>query len=99
MQSGLFRTSYGQPKAHDSIVRGVASDALNLTTITCSETGEITFWPFKDKKKIHGNVVTPSSCIKLEDNDTINSIVLNRERYTVLNSFLLKTFYQQLTVK
>jgi hypothetical protein len=80
MQSGLFRAGYGQTTAHDCIVRGVASDALNLTTITCSENGEVTFWPFKDKKKLSGNVVRPRCQIKLEDNLAINSILLHRER-------------------
>lgn len=80
MQSGMLRCTYGKPVAHDSMVRGVATDALNLTTITCSETGEICFWSFKDKKMLTGHVTKPKFQIKLEDNLTINSIVLHRER-------------------
>ena len=63
--------------AHDSSVRGVASDSLNLTTITCSENGEITFWPFKDKKILNQCVSKFKDQIKLSE--TIDKITLHRE--------------------
>ncbi|CAF1073060.1 unnamed protein product, partial [Brachionus calyciflorus] len=58
-------------------VRGVATDFLNLTTITCSENGEILFWPFKDKRKLNSNILEYRDKIQLEDN--ISSIILHRE--------------------
>ena len=80
MQSGLYRGSYGNPSAYNCIVRGVHSDALNLTTITCSENGEISFWPFKDKTNLNSAMKQPKFQIKLEDNMTIDHSVLHRER-------------------
>lgn len=77
MQSGLFRGSYGSDTAHDSSVRGVASDFLNQTTITCSELGQIKFWPFKEKKKLNSNVIECRHEIQIEEN--ISSILLHRE--------------------
>lgn len=77
MQSGIYRGSYGKTTAHDSTVRGVATDSLNLTTITCSENGEIFFWPFKDKKKLNSNVTEYKDLIKIEEN--ISSVLLHRE--------------------
>ncbi len=65
-------------------MRGVASDALNLTTITCSENGEILFWPFKDKKVLNSNVLNYTFRLKLDNEATINKIILHRERYVPL---------------
>lgn len=66
-------------KAHESTVRGVASDALNLTTITCSAEGEISFWPFKRKNKLNHCFEKCEEQIKLDEQ--INKIVLHRERF------------------
>ena len=77
IQSGQFRASYGKPSAHDCSVRGVASDALNLTTITCSENGEITFWPLKEKRALSSVVVEAKHKMKIEE--SISKIVLHRE--------------------
>ena len=69
-------------------MRGVASDALNLTTITCGEDGEIIFWPFKDKKILNSIVANYKFKIKLENEAAINKIVLHRERYQKLKQIL-----------
>ena len=81
----MFRGTYGKQQAHKCSVRGVATDSLNLTTITCGENGEILFWPFKDKKILN-------SCIdlyihKIELNESIDKMVLHRERYFLSNAF------------
>lgn len=49
MQSGIWRDSYGTPKAHDSSVRGVTTDSLNQLTISGSSDCKIKFWKFKNK--------------------------------------------------
>ncbi|XP_074033556.1 WD repeat-containing protein 36 [Leptinotarsa decemlineata] len=49
MQSGIWRDSYGNPKAHDGYVRGVATDGLNQIVITGSSDSLIKFWRFKNK--------------------------------------------------
>lgn len=53
IQSGLCRDSYGDPKAHDSSVRGITTDALNQIAITGSNDGFIKFWRFKCKGTNH----------------------------------------------
>jgi U3 small nucleolar RNA-associated protein 21 len=77
MQSGIFRGSYGQTTAHDSSVRGITSDMLNLTTITCSESGEIKFWPFKNKASLKSCQTKFNHIIQL--NESINQIIFHRE--------------------
>ncbi|EEZ98071.1 WD repeat-containing protein 36 [Tribolium castaneum] len=49
MQSGIWRDSYGAPKAHDASVRGVTTDPLNQMTISGSSDCKIKFWKFKNK--------------------------------------------------
>lgn len=49
MQSGIWRGTYGTPKAHDSSVRGVMVDPLNQITISGSSDCKIKFWKFKNK--------------------------------------------------
>lgn len=65
-------------KAHESSIRGVASDALNLTTITCSANGEVSFWPFKHKSKLTYTFQKCTHQIKIEE--FISKIALHRER-------------------
>lgn len=48
MQSGIWKNSYGNP-AHETAVRGVASDGLNQVAVTGSSEGVIKFWRFKHK--------------------------------------------------
>ncbi len=48
-----------------------------MTTITCSENGEIKFWPFKDKKILNQGVSKYNDQIKLSE--TIDKITLHRE--------------------
>ncbi|XP_063909551.1 WD repeat-containing protein 36 [Zophobas morio] len=61
MQSGLWRDSYGSPKAHDSSVRGVITDSLNQLTTTGGSDCRIKFWRFKNKGD------SPLSVITLEE--------------------------------
>ncbi|XP_050316209.1 WD repeat-containing protein 36 [Anthonomus grandis grandis] len=49
IQSGHWRDSYGDPKAHDSSLRGVATDALNQVVISGANDGLVKFWRFKSK--------------------------------------------------
>ncbi|CAG9772941.1 unnamed protein product [Ceutorhynchus assimilis] len=53
IQSGLWRDSYGDPKAHTSSIRGVATDGLNQITITAANDGVVKFWRFKNKAQEH----------------------------------------------
>ncbi|XP_056632205.1 WD repeat-containing protein 36 [Diorhabda sublineata] len=48
MQSGIWRDSYGNQKAHSNPVRGVTSDTLNQVIITGGGC-EVKFWRFKCK--------------------------------------------------
>ena len=75
-------------KAHDCSIRGVATDALNLITITCAENGEVKFWPFKEKKILHSCVENHKHVLKLEE--SIDKIILHRERLNVLKIFFSK---------
>uniref|UniRef100_A0A6M2DGU2 Putative u3 small nucleolar rna-associated protein 21 n=1 Tax=Xenopsylla cheopis TaxID=163159 RepID=A0A6M2DGU2_XENCH len=49
IQSGIHRGTYGVDTAHSSAVRGVATDNLNLFTISAGGDGDIKFWHFKNK--------------------------------------------------
>lgn len=49
VQSGLWRTTYGNPKAHDQSVRGIATDGLNQVAVTGGSDATIKFWKFKNK--------------------------------------------------
>lgn len=49
MQSGLHRCAYGNPTAHSTPVRGVATDSLNRLTITAGSDAVVKFWEFKSK--------------------------------------------------
>uniref|UniRef100_A0A8C5WWV6 WD repeat domain 36 n=1 Tax=Laticauda laticaudata TaxID=8630 RepID=A0A8C5WWV6_LATLA len=47
MQSGIHRGRYGEKKAHEGCIRGIAVDGLNQFTITTGSEGLIKFWKFK----------------------------------------------------
>lgn len=49
IQSGQFRGTYGGEKAHDGIVRGVATDGLNQVTVSGGSDKFLKFWNFKEK--------------------------------------------------
>lgn len=49
VQSGLWRDSYGEPKGHDTAVRGVSSDNLNQIVISGGSDSRIKFWKFNNK--------------------------------------------------
>lgn len=49
MQSGSWRDSYGNPKGHETPIRGVATDTLNQVTISGGSDAKIKFWKFKNK--------------------------------------------------
>ncbi|CAH1373221.1 unnamed protein product [Tenebrio molitor] len=61
MQSGLWRDTYGNPKAHDSSARGVVTDTLNQLTISGGSDCKIKFWKFKNKG------TSPLSTLTLEE--------------------------------
>lgn len=48
MQSGIWRDTYGNPKAHDTSVRGIAVDPLNQIVLTGSSDRNVKFWKFKN---------------------------------------------------
>lgn len=52
IQSGIHRASYGNPTAHGSPVRGVATDSSNHVTLTTGNDAVVKFWDFKGKKNI-----------------------------------------------
>ncbi|VEN56885.1 unnamed protein product [Callosobruchus maculatus] len=53
IQSGIWRDSYGNPKAHENAVRGVAVDNFNQVVISGSSDSTIKFWRFKNKGTDH----------------------------------------------
>uniref|UniRef100_A0AAX7V6N7 Small-subunit processome Utp21 domain-containing protein n=1 Tax=Astatotilapia calliptera TaxID=8154 RepID=A0AAX7V6N7_ASTCA len=51
LQSGLHRGCYGDDeKAHNGVVRGIATDTLNQLTLTTGSDWLLKFWRFKSKK-------------------------------------------------
>uniref|UniRef100_A0A3Q4GT47 WD repeat domain 36 n=1 Tax=Neolamprologus brichardi TaxID=32507 RepID=A0A3Q4GT47_NEOBR len=51
LQSGLHRGCYGDnEKAHNGVVRGIATDTLNQLTLTTGSDWLLKFWRFKSKK-------------------------------------------------
>uniref|UniRef100_A0A0B6Z6J4 Uncharacterized protein n=1 Tax=Arion vulgaris TaxID=1028688 RepID=A0A0B6Z6J4_9EUPU len=69
LQSGIHRGSYGNPKAHNCTVRGIACDALNQKIITAGADGDLHFWRFKDRHLLGD----------LKMNAFISQIVLHRD--------------------
>ncbi|RZC37447.1 WD repeat-containing protein 36, partial [Asbolus verrucosus] len=63
MQSGLWRDSYGKPKAHDSSVRGLTTDSLNQLTITGGSDCKIKFWKFKNKGSAPSSVLAVDEAV------------------------------------
>nr|AAT68148.1 TA-WDRP-like [Danio rerio] len=53
MQSGLHRGHYGEDKAHEGPVRGVAVDALNQLTFSVGADHLLKIWKFKSKEHLH----------------------------------------------
>ncbi|XP_066252400.1 WD repeat-containing protein 36 [Euwallacea similis] len=51
IQSGIWRDNYGNPKAHQSSIRGVTTDGLNQVTVTGASDGLMKFWRFTCKGK------------------------------------------------
>ncbi|XP_072399181.1 WD repeat-containing protein 36 [Diabrotica undecimpunctata] len=70
MQSGIWRDSYGNPKAHKYPVRGISSDTLNQFVVTGGG-NEVKFWRFKNKDS------PPLAAIPLEE--TISFFRSHRE--------------------
>lgn len=56
MQSGMWRGTYGKPKAHDCPVRGVSTDTFNQIVISAGSNGELKFWKFENKGKNFGSI-------------------------------------------
>ena len=72
---------------HGSQLHFWALIALIVTTITCSENGEVTFWPFKKK------TARQCSHTSLSDHSHTNSItdtVVNFWKWTLLSAFQSK---------
>lgn len=69
LQSGIYRGSYGEPKAHECCIQGLAVDGLNQLTISAGRDGNMKFWKFKGKQLL-------DTC-KLDA--TISMILLHRE--------------------
>lgn len=51
IQSGLYRGSYGNPRAHDGCVTGVTSNSVNQVIITGSTDQHIKFWSFRQHNR------------------------------------------------
>ncbi|CAH1267292.1 WDR36 [Branchiostoma lanceolatum] len=69
IQSGIYRGSYGNLKAHNASVRGVAVDGLNQVTVTGAADCLLKFWKFKSKQLLH----------TLELDSPVSQMVLHRE--------------------
>lgn len=53
MQSGFHRGHFGEDKAHEGPVRGVAVDALNQMTFSVGADRLLKIWKFKSKEHLH----------------------------------------------
>lgn len=68
-----------------------------MTTITCSESGEVFFWSFKEKSSLVSKVRQPKFKIKLENEATINNCVLHRERLDTVDNKFVSHFFGNLS--
>lgn len=57
IQSGIWRGTYGKTQAHTCAVRGVATDNLNVLTISGGSKGTVKFWSFKNPGKFLLNLI------------------------------------------
>uniref|UniRef100_A0A4W3JGH9 WD repeat domain 36 n=1 Tax=Callorhinchus milii TaxID=7868 RepID=A0A4W3JGH9_CALMI len=69
LQSGIHRGHYGEEKAHEAQIRGVAVDGLNQLTVSAGGDKQIKFWKFKSKELVQN--------IKLDASPA--SILLHRD--------------------
>ncbi|XP_030844330.1 WD repeat-containing protein 36 [Strongylocentrotus purpuratus] len=69
IQSGIHRGTYGDPKAHNGAIRGLAINGLNQVVITGSADCQLKFWHFKKKNLLQS----------LEFSLPISQLLLHRE--------------------
>ncbi|KAG1680276.1 WD repeat-containing protein 36 [Nymphon striatum] len=69
VQSGMYRGSYGIPKAHSGSVNGIISDELNSIVVSGGSDSKIKFWKFKDSSLIK------KICLDC----AVNSIIVHKE--------------------
>ncbi|GFO27669.1 WD repeat-containing protein 36 [Plakobranchus ocellatus] len=50
LQSGLYRGSFGDPRAHSCTVRGITIDGLNQKVVSAGVDGNLKFWRFKSRQ-------------------------------------------------
>eukprot|EP00049_Salpingoeca_infusionum_P000432 m.39941 g.39941 ORF g.39941 m.39941 type:complete len:966 (-) comp10369_c0_seq2:520-3417(-) len=72
MQSARHRLAYGHPYAHDDIVTGIASDAINSFVVSCSRDKTIKMWNF-DQGILVATVTskTPVTQMRLNTNNNL----------------------------
>ncbi|XP_030049327.1 WD repeat-containing protein 36 [Microcaecilia unicolor] len=67
IQSGIHRGHYGDGKAHEGAVRGVAVDGLNQLTVTAGSDGQMKFWKFKTFVLVHSlDLSSPPNVVFLQ---------------------------------
>ncbi|GFS88390.1 WD repeat-containing protein 36 [Nephila pilipes] len=69
IQSGFYRGSFGEDKAHEGNVRGISMDCFNQIVISGGSDKLLKFWKFKDRSEIE--------VLKLEQ--SVSKMVLHRE--------------------
>ncbi|KAL7988865.1 hypothetical protein Chor_007784 [Crotalus horridus] len=78
MQSGIHRGRYGEVKAHEGCIRGVAVDGLNQFTVTIGSEGLIKFWKFKTTTFVHSiNLSTSPNKMLLHRDSGILAIAMD----------------------
>uniref|UniRef100_A0AAY4DNW5 Small-subunit processome Utp21 domain-containing protein n=1 Tax=Denticeps clupeoides TaxID=299321 RepID=A0AAY4DNW5_9TELE len=74
IQSGIHRGYYGEEKAHDGPVRGVALDGLNQLTLSAGGDRLLKIWKFKSFKLLHtvGLEASPASILYHRDSGMLS---------------------------
>ncbi|XP_048876461.1 WD repeat-containing protein 36 [Brienomyrus brachyistius] len=73
MQSGIHRGHYGDSKAHDGPVRGIAVDGLNQLTVSAGADRLVKLWKFKSKELLHAVTLgaSPSRTLLHRDSELL----------------------------
>ncbi|XP_072924345.1 WD repeat-containing protein 36 isoform X1 [Hemitrygon akajei] len=87
MQSGIHRGQYGENKAHDGQIRGVAVDGLNQLTITAGGDKLVKFWKFKSKQLVYTTTLDASPITILLHRDSgMLAVAMDDFRIAVMDS-------------
>ncbi|MBN3310749.1 WDR36 protein, partial [Amia calva] len=78
MQSGIHRGQYGEDRAHDGPVRGVAVDGLNQLTLSTGADRTLKIWKFKSKELLHSTALSsPPAALLLHRDSGMAAVALD----------------------